>query len=66
MLAPDIAAACRHGLDAQLLNQAAALDDPAALNAWLDSLPADHYPAALRIHAHLLTTRNTIRTRSNA
>lgn len=59
MLAPDVIAACRYGLDAQLLTEASQLD-PAALNAWLDAMPSEQYTAALRVHAHILATRNTI------
>ena len=65
MLSPETTAAVRHGLDVKLLTEACDLD-PAALNAWLDSTPDSHYASALRVHAHLVSSRNTIPARTAA
>lgn len=59
MLAPDITAACRYGLDARLLTEASQLD-PADLNRWLDNIPGDQYVSALKVHAHVLAAKSTI------
>lgn len=53
MLAPDITQAARLGLDARLLNEAAA-HDPADLAEWADGVPDREYLEALRIIAYLV------------
>lgn len=65
MLAPHIAAAVRHGIDARLLSEAYHLDR-AALDTWLDNTPSTQYAAALRVHAHLLNARPALAARSAA
>lgn len=65
MLAPETVAAIRYGLDARLLDQAHDLDKP-SLDQWLDAQPSELYAAALRCHAHLISTQNTITERSAA
>lgn len=59
MLAPETVAAIRFGLNAKLLTEACDLDRD-ALDAWLDAEPDDKYATRLKIHAHLLSTQNTI------
>jgi hypothetical protein len=53
VLAPDITEAARLGLDARLLNEAAA-HDPADLAEWADGVPDAQYLEALRIIAYLV------------